>query len=124
MKRIAPPTKMKGYLSMKKKKAFAKWHKRFCLLQGAALKYYDEFLYGDDNNVARGVIVLEESKTVVAEDSAEGVFRITTPQGDEYIFKGDSAQDTSVWAKALMNSITTPEELEKMFGPDYRKVSE
>lgn len=103
-KRIAPPTKMKGYLSMQKVKAFAKWYKRFCLLQGACLKYYDEFLYGDDANVARGVIVLEKGRTVVTEENPDGQFRIRTGQGDEYIFKGDSAQDTSVWAKAVQNS--------------------
>lgn len=122
MKRIAPPTKMKGYVSMKKKKAFAKWHKRFCLLQGACLKYYDEFLYGDDNNVARGVIMLEQGKTVVADEPGDGIFRIVTPQGDEYHFKGDNAQDTSVWAKALQNSITTAAELERMFGAEYKKM--
>ena len=50
----------KGYLKMKKRQALSKWYKRYCELDGPQLKYYDHYIRGAEDNVVRGLIILEK----------------------------------------------------------------
>ena len=85
----------KGYLKMRKKQALSKWYKRYCELDGPKFKYYDHFIRGVEDNVVRGLIILEKDAVVVKQVGDE--FTIKTISGDIYIFQGSSGHDARTW---------------------------
>ena len=85
----------KGYLRMKKKKAMSKWYKRYCELDGPQFKYYDHFIRGVEDNVARGLIILEKDAVIVTRTGNQ--FGIKAISGDIYIFQGTSGHDATTW---------------------------
>ena len=85
----------KGYLKMKKRQALSKWYKRYCELDGPQLKYYDHYIRGAEDNVVRGLIILE--KESVQTRLTGNAFSIKSLSGDTYIFEGSSGHDARTW---------------------------
>ena len=65
------------------------------------MKYYDHFIRGVEDNVARGLITLEEGSVTVTQTGNE--FSIKTMYGDTYIFQGSSGHDVRTWVNVSRN---------------------
>ena len=105
-------------MKMRKKKVGSSFRKRFIELDGPVLKYYDEYVPDDPNNVPRGDIALEKNRTRVLQGDAK-TFEVTAISGDVYIFEPQQSMDVYMWVNKINEHMSDASEIIKVKGANY-----